>query len=170
MEQIGYSLVDASGNEVQVFGDTKGMLHGIPAVLAMPNGDHVHGAEVGDTLGDWYLVGRWLSDAPPSPWHKSIGKTAAFDGEKIVVTVNYEEAASIVPPTVTPRQARLALLGANLLDQVEATVNAAGGATKITWDYATEINRTDHLIVGIGASLSLTSEQIDDLFRQASTL
>lgn len=70
--------------------------------------------------------------------------------------------------SVTPRQARLALLAAGLLDQVEATVKAAGGATQIAWDYATEINRTDPLIASIGSGLSLSDAQIDALFRYAS--
>lgn len=73
-----------------------------------------------------------------------------------------------IPQSVTPRQARLALLNAGLLTQVEAAVNAAGGATKITWDYATQVNRGDALITSIGAALNLTSEQIDALFVYAA--
>lgn len=76
------------------------------------------------------------------------------------------------PPvtSVTPRQARLALLGAGLLDQVTAAVNAAGGATLITWEYASSFDRHDPLIAQIGASLSMTDAQIDALFLTASTL
>lgn len=74
------------------------------------------------------------------------------------------------PQSVTPRQARLALLGAGLLDQVTAAVNAAGGAALITWDYATEFDRNDPLILAIGASLNMTSAQIDALFAKAATL
>lgn len=75
-----------------------------------------------------------------------------------------------VPQIVTPRQARLALLAAGLLDQVEAAVTAAGGSTKITWDYATQISRTDDLIKTISAGLTppLTSDQIDALFVYAA--
>lgn len=74
------------------------------------------------------------------------------------------------PPvtSVTPRQARLALLGAGLLDQVEAAVKTAGGATQITWDYATQINRNDPLIATIAIGLNLTSAQIDALFKDAA--
>ncbi len=74
------------------------------------------------------------------------------------------------PESVTPRQARLALLGAGLLNQVEAMVEQSGGATKITWEYATEINRQDPLITGIGNALGLTEEQINALFINASSL
>ena len=72
--------------------------------------------------------------------------------------------------TVSPRQARLALFAAGILDQVETAVKAAGGAVQISWDYATEINRHDPLIVSIGASLGLTEDQIDLIFTQAATL
>lgn len=72
--------------------------------------------------------------------------------------------------TVSPRQARLALFAAGILDQVEAAVKAAGGAVQITWDYATQIDRHDPLISSIGSSLGLTEDQIDLIFQQAATL
>jgi hypothetical protein len=75
-----------------------------------------------------------------------------------------------VPQSVTPRQARLALLANGLLDQVTASVNSAGGATLITWEYASVFLRTDPLITSIGAALNLTDAQIDALFVQAATL
>lgn len=75
------------------------------------------------------------------------------------------------PPTAcTPRQARLALLKAGLLDQVQATVDTAGGATKITWEFATLIERNSPLIETLGGSLGLTPNQIDVLFKYAVTL
>lgn len=73
-----------------------------------------------------------------------------------------------VPQTVTPRQARLALNAAGLLDAVNAAVNAAGGETLITWEYATEVLRTDPLITTLGVALNLSSTQIDGLFTTAS--
>jgi hypothetical protein len=72
--------------------------------------------------------------------------------------------------TITPRQARLALFAAGILDQVEAAVDAAGGAVKISWEYATQINRHDPLIESIGPTLGLTDDQIDLIFNQAATL
>jgi hypothetical protein len=80
--------------------------------------------------------------------------------------------ASNVPPylRVTARQARLALLNAGLLDQVETAVTQAGAEAKIYWDYSTEIHRNSPFIASIGQSLGLTDTQIDDLFVQAATL
>jgi hypothetical protein len=178
LEQIGYSLIDASGNEVQAFGDTKGLLYSPPEMIELPNGDQVHAASVGEQLGEWRFVERWLSDSPPGPLYASTGRSVSFDGTKIIVTVTYESTPSIpapvttpfIPPAVSPAQARLALLNAGLLDQANAAVTAAGGATQITWEYATVIMRTDPLIENLGAALNLTSAQIDQLFIQAATI
>jgi hypothetical protein len=71
---------------------------------------------------------------------------------------------------VTRRQARLALYTFNLLEQVEAAVDAEGGTTKISWDNAAEITRHDALVVALAAALGLTDEQLDDLFAFAVTL
>ncbi|MFI4971136.1 MAG: hypothetical protein ACHP7H_00535 [Hyphomicrobiales bacterium] len=74
-----------------------------------------------------------------------------------------------VPTSVTSRQARLSLLAAGLLDQVTSAVNNAGGATLITWEYATVFMRTDPLIKQIGTSLNLSDAVIDQLFVTAAT-
>jgi hypothetical protein len=79
-----------------------------------------------------------------------------------------------VPQEVTMRQARLALLGAGLLDDVDAAINAmaepAKTAAKIEWEYSQTVQRHKGLVAQIGSALGLTSEQIDDLFVMASTL
>jgi hypothetical protein len=75
-----------------------------------------------------------------------------------------------VPEAVTPRQARLALLGAGLLDTVEATIAAGSRADQITWEFAVDVRRDYSMIANLGTALGLTSAQIDDLFRTAATL
>ena len=76
----------------------------------------------------------------------------------------------VVPASVTPSQARLALLEAGLLDRVQATVDAQGGAAKITWEYATTLSRDDPLITSLGTTLGLTDAAIDMLFKKASLI
>lgn len=75
---------------------------------------------------------------------------------------------------VTPRQARLALLGAGKLSAVTAALaampGAQGEAARITWEYATEIRRDDPLIAAIGPALELSEAQVDALFAQAAGL
>jgi hypothetical protein len=75
-----------------------------------------------------------------------------------------------VPRRVTRRQARLALLNAGFLESVEAAIAKAPPAVRITYEDATEWWRDDPLIASLSASLGLTSEQVDNLFLEASRL
>lgn len=84
--------------------------------------------------------------------------------------------APYVPPPappvtqVTMRQARLALLAADLLDDVDAMVLQADRAVRIDWEYATVVDRSSPLVAAIGSQLGLTDEQIDAMFQEASVL
>lgn len=82
----------------------------------------------------------------------------------------YTPPPPIIPQSVTPRQARLAIDSAGLTAQVEAAVTAAGAAAKITWDYALEIKRDDPLLDQLAQALKLTSDQLDQLFITAAGL
>lgn len=79
-----------------------------------------------------------------------------------------------VPVAVTMRQARLALLGAGLLAQVDAAIAAMPGvegeAARIEWEYAQEVRRDSPLVVGLSAALGLTEETLDNLYRTAAGL
>lgn len=94
----------------------------------------------------------------------------AYDGTTFIP----QEVVPPVPTAVTARQARLALLGAGLLDSVEAVLagmeGPQGAAARIEWEYALEIQRVSPLIDGLAPALGLTDAQIDDLFRAAVVL
>lgn len=79
-----------------------------------------------------------------------------------------------IPAKVTMRQARLALLAAGLLPQVDAAVaaipGAAGDAARIEWEYALTVERDSPLVASLAAALSLTPTQLDALFAQAAAL
>lgn len=75
-----------------------------------------------------------------------------------------------VPAIVTMRQARLALLQTGMLASVNAAVAAADEATKITWEFSSEVQRNNALVSTLAAALNLTSQQLDDLFTLAATL
>lgn len=74
------------------------------------------------------------------------------------------------PSFVTMRQARLALLQTGMLTQVNTAVAAADEATKITWEFSSEVQRNNALVSTLAAALNLTSQQLDDLFTLAATL
>lgn len=77
-----------------------------------------------------------------------------------------------IPPSVTPRQARLALLQAGLLDQVAGALDSLPSpdreAAQIEWEYATAIERGSAWIGQLGSALGLSEDQIDDLFIAAA--
>ena len=76
-----------------------------------------------------------------------------------------------VPQQVTMRQARLALLGAGLLDDVEMVIAAAGRAEQLEWEYAAVVDRSGPIVAIVQQQQkALTDAQIDDLFREAAKL
>lgn len=83
-------------------------------------------------------------------------------------------ARSKVPQTVTMRQARLALLQANLLHLVDAAIGSLDepdrSAARIEWEYSQEVERDHSFLQTLAAELGLTEEQIGDLFMLAGTL
>lgn len=70
----------------------------------------------------------------------------------------------------SPRQARQALFAAGLLGAVTAWIAAADEATRIDWEFATEIRRDWPPIAACASALGLTAAQLDGLFIQAATL
>lgn len=79
-----------------------------------------------------------------------------------------------VPTAVTMRQARLALLGAGLLDDIDAAINALPSpqkeAARIEWEYSQEVQRHNGFVSVLAPALGLTAEQTDALFVQAAKL
>lgn len=75
-----------------------------------------------------------------------------------------------VPQQVTMRQARLALLNAGLLDDVEVVIAAAGREAQLEWEYAAVVDRSNPAIAAVQQQEDLTDAQIDDLFREAAKL
>jgi len=75
---------------------------------------------------------------------------------------------------VSMRQARLALLGAGLMPQVAAALEALPSpqreAAQIEWEYSNEVHRYRLFVQTLGATLGLTNAQLDALFVAAAQL
>lgn len=75
---------------------------------------------------------------------------------------------------VTPRQARLALLGAGQLANIDAAIAALDEPTKsaveIEWEYAVSVERTSPWVQAMTKALGMTDEQTDQLFEAAAQL
>ena len=84
-----------------------------------------------------------------------------------------QEPINPVPQMVFMRQARLALLEVNLLDNIEQILNSLPepmqSEAKIEWEYAAEVRRDWPSLNQIAQYLNLTSEYVDELFILAST-
>jgi len=112
-------------------------------------------------LADYDQAVELAEDQAVAPGH-------TFDGSVFAAP------APRVPAAVTMRQARLALLGANLLSSVDTAIDALPEPTKsaarIEWEYWNELQRGNALVAALTPALGLTSEQVDALFIAASTL
>ena len=80
----------------------------------------------------------------------------------------------LVPPAVTMRQARLALLGAGLLASVDTAIDSLPSpkkeAARIEWEYATEVQRSSGLVPMMVVALGLDDAALDALFIEAAAL
>ena len=84
-----------------------------------------------------------------------------------VAKAEYEK--SLIPKTITLRQARLYLLSIGLLDDLENIINQ-NRAYQIEWEYANQIERESPLVSIMGQTLVLTSSDIDNMFMEASKI
>lgn len=105
---------------------------------------------------------------------QSSGKIITADANGRPFLMDAPDPAVSVPVSVTMRQARLALLGAGLLDDVEVAINALPEpprtAARIEWDYASEVHRGSEFVGMMGAALMLDDDALDALFVTAAGL
>lgn len=91
----------------------------------------------------------------------------SYDGIAFHEPLNF---GTPVPQSVSMRQARLALLQIGLLSDVENAISQGSQADQITLEYATEVNRSDALVINMSAALGLSDAQLDALFTLAAGL
>lgn len=116
--------------------------------------------------GRVYPYAKWLDSAEYSTY------AADHDALPGIILAWAEEAKRIFfdGSVISPRQARLALLQADLLEAVEAYIATQPKAVQVEWEYANEIRRDHTLLSGAATALGLTEAQIDDLFSLAAAL
>ncbi|WP_216891621.1 hypothetical protein [Pseudomonas putida] len=118
------------------------------------------------TLGDGYIDVTGRPEISALSWYD----TAVGD---FVEPPEPGPVAPVVPASVTMRQARLALLSAGLLDDVEAALDAMGDtpegkAARIEWDYSSDVWRHKPFVQQLGAAMGLSDSQIDEMFIAAA--
>ena len=84
--------------------------------------------------------------------------------DKIAAVMAAHDPTKQLPITVTRKQARLVLLHAGILPQVEAALNKAQDENLIWYQDSTDWTETDPHVQAIGQLLSMTADQIHQLF------
>lgn len=84
-----------------------------------------------------------------------------------VAKAEYEK--SLIPKTITLRQARLYLLSIDLLDDLENIISQ-NRAYQIEWEYANQIERESPLVTILAQALELDDVAIDNMFIEASKI
>lgn len=91
-----------------------------------------------------------------------------------IITIDPARLVPPVPSSVTMRQARIALLNAGLLSQVDAAIESLPEPQKsrvrIEWEYSNTVERNGTIIPSLAHAMGLDDEQIDGLFVEAEKL
>lgn len=91
------------------------------------------------------------------------------------VLTQYEEDIPLTPENsifaaVSPRQIRQALTLAGLRGVVETAINSSDQDTKDWYEFATGFERDHPKVVELSIALNISEEDVDSLFRLASSL
>lgn len=115
-----------------------------------------------------YTVCYWDSNA------RAQKERPATPDEVAEIEARRLPAPVIVPSAVTMRQARLALLGLGMLDDVDAAIAALPSphkeAARIEWEYSQEVQRHNGFVAQLGPALGLDAAALDELFVAAAGL
>jgi hypothetical protein len=156
---------------------------GVDPVLASPK-PTLGEFEVAVAAAPVLVEGSWVEAWTVQPMFVEYTEEVDTDGVKTVkiVTVAEQEASYTESKltkmregmTITMRQCRLALLGAGLLDNVDAAIATLPepdrSAATIAWEYGASVERLSDFVVGMGPLLGLTDLEVDALFEQAVEL
>ena len=93
---------------------------------------------------------------------------AITDEEAQAIQAEIEANRPVIIPTLSMRQARLALLADGLLDDIEAALSTP--EYKIWWEYSTVVERNNPLVEQVLAILGKSDAEIDQMFIGASQL
>lgn len=124
------------------------------------------------TTGEWirYIYPGDMIGAREALGEGADAWTAHWTPEQ-VAAMSPPPPPSAVPQVISRFQARAALLQAGLLDAVTAQIEASPDPmARLAWAEAVEFKRSSPLLNGLADALGLTSEQVDDLFRQGARI
>lgn len=117
-------------------------------------------------------------EALPSPWvphaYKLEGNELILDEKSPAWKEYCKSLKGDIPKEVTMRQARRALFDRGILNNVSAAISTLPSPDKeiaqIEWEFSSTVERSRPITQMIGAALGLDSDELDDLFIEASKL
>lgn len=120
---------------------------------------------VGISVGDVQERASWRVDFADDATPEQRAAAAA-------VIDTFDPDAPVVPQSVTPYQARMALHNAGMLPAVEALMAhpETDQAARLAWEYATVVERHSPFIAVLSPALGLSDQQIDNLFIAAAAI
>lgn len=125
----------------------------------------------GNPAGIRCVISGVTSFVPLDPANSDYQNLMALAGSGALIIAPAAPLLPTIPARITRRQARLALLQADLLNQVEWLMRTvATREVQITYEDALEWWREDAMLTAIASMLNLTSEQVDALFIAAASL
>lgn len=101
---------------------------------------------------------------------QSLGKIIRPDHAGFPVSVDNISTEEPVVSMVTMRQARLQLVAMGHYQTVCSAVEQMDDASKIEWEYASEVERENPLVAALAELLGLTDSDIDAMFAAAALL
>jgi len=110
------------------------------------------------------------SYVPVAPGNSDYAKIQELVATGELIIAPYTPPAPPPVTQITMRQARLELYRRNLLDQVQALIEASGGEAQIEWEYATLVYRNSPLVTALSEGLDLTENEVDLMFKEAYKL
>lgn len=117
----------------------------------------ITGLQVGEREGVWVVKDTegWRALTPE--------EVISSESEKLMLD-------NAVPKIITMRQARLALLKAGLLETITASIGSMPQDVAIEWEYASDVMRDSPTITALATALSLSKDQVDQLFIEGAKL
>jgi hypothetical protein len=119
---------------------------------------------------DWDGVADYPLPSIPIQFSGASGIGWHWDGTSAVDPNAPVLSGPVVPQSVSPRQARLALVQVGLYPQVQQAIAAADQATQVWWEFASTIDRQNPLLLTMATQLGLDAARLDGLFTLASQL
>lgn len=160
---VGYKLLDENDEVVEQWGGALNVRPDQPTKIRLPNGDDVHAPVLGESYQGYHLEEWWMDEPPPPDplVPEEISDRQFFQMLAISGVITEQEALDAV---------RVGAIPAALQTLINSLPAEQKFATEMLVSGAVVFHRTHEVVGQLGTGMGWTSEQIDELWTQASQL